>query len=192
LQTLNRARSVARMSGMQPRSYVVQCRPHQEQRAYENLSRQGFSCYLPKIRTIRLRQGRRLEREEPLFPGYLFISLDSINDNWQPVRSTRGVVQIVRFNEHPVPVSEEIIEMIRTRSATERRSRCLQQGERVRIIEGAFQDIEAIFMANDGVERVVLLMAILHRTQTVSFPVTSVREITAASSDRAARSTAHP
>ena len=32
---------------------------------------------------------------EPLFPGYLFIRLDSTHDNWYPIRSTRGVNRVV-------------------------------------------------------------------------------------------------
>jgi transcriptional antiterminator RfaH len=53
----------------------------------------------------------------------------------------------------------------------------LNPGERVQIIEGAFSQIEAIFLANDGDERVVLLMNILQQDQRLSFPVGSVSKI---------------
>lgn len=36
---------------------------------------------------------------ESLFPGYLFIQLDQLNDNWHPIRSTRGVNQLVTFGK---------------------------------------------------------------------------------------------
>jgi transcription antitermination factor NusG len=55
----------------------------------------------------------------------------------------------------------------------------LKAGERVLITDGCFADVEAIFVTNDGEQRVMLLMNILHREQTVSFPVTSVRKVRA-------------
>jgi transcriptional antiterminator RfaH len=165
------------MSQTRANWYVIQCKPHQENRALENLARQGFSCYLPTLTVEKLRFGTKVEVTEPLFPSYLFINLDRISDNWHPIRSTRGVIRIVRFNDYPIPVRGEIIDVIRKRLAGEpARIPYLQPGERVRITEGCFADVEAIFVANDGMERVVLLMNILHREQTLCFPIASVRK----------------
>src|SRR5690606_41037685 len=65
-------------------------------RARENLENQGFTCFLPELSVERLRAGRRIQREEPLFPGYLFIRLDRAS-GWHTVRSTRGVQKLVTF-----------------------------------------------------------------------------------------------
>lgn len=161
----------------QRRWYVVQCKPRQDCRALEHLVRQGFHCYLPTLHVEKLQHGRLIEIEEPLFPGYLFIELDELRDNWHPIRSTRGVNQIVRFNKHPVPVRDEIINAIRRRLADSRtKVPYLRPGERVVITKGCFADLEAIFVANDGQERVTLLMTVLHHEQVVSFPVACVRK----------------
>jgi transcriptional antiterminator RfaH len=161
----------------QRRWYVVQCKPRQDCRALEHLARQGFRCYLPTLHVEKLQHGLVIEVEEPLFPGYLFIELDELRDNWQPIRSTRGVNQIVRFNEYPVPVRDEIIEAIRRRLADSRiKVPYLRPGERVVVTEGCFADLEAIFVANDGQQRVTLLATLLHREQMLSFPVASIRK----------------
>ena len=158
------------------RWYVVQCKPRQDRRALEHLQRQGYSCYLPTLAVERLSQGRKLTFEEPLFPGYVFIHLDALRDNWSPIRSTRGVNQIVRVREHPLPVSDQVVEAIRARCASQQGSvPYLRPGERVLITEGCFSQLEAIFVASDGVERVTLLMQILQHEQTLSFPLASVR-----------------
>ena len=158
--------------------YLLHCKPREDARALEHLERQGYNCYLPTLVLEQLRHGRKVERRESLFPRYLFIRLDEINSNWYPIRSTRGVSQIVRFNAQPVPVKDEIVELIRARLAQKpARVPYLQPGERVRITEGAFSDVEAIFVSSDGDERVVLLMNILHREQRVRFPVGSVRKL---------------
>jgi transcriptional antiterminator RfaH len=141
----------------QLRWYLVHCKPREDERALEHLQRQGFECYRPMRPVERLRDHRRLVAVEPLFPRYLFIHLDSVHDNWYPIRSTRGVHQIVRFDkEKPLAVSDAIIEGIRMRLATRAPEPYLKPGERVRITEGPFSHLEAIFVANDGDERVVL------------------------------------
>lgn len=161
------------------RWYLVHCKPREEVRAQENLQRQGFECYRPLRPIERLRRdGKRHSLTEALFPGYLFIHLDRVHDNWYPIRSTRGVNQIVRFNAYPLPVREEIIEGIRARLASPTAAEpYLKPGERVQITEGPFSQLEAIFVANDGDERVVLLLCLLHQDQQLSFPVRSVRKL---------------
>ncbi|MCY1458461.1 Transcription antitermination protein RfaH [compost metagenome] len=47
-------------------------------------------------------------------------------------------------------------------------------GERVRILEGGLGALDAIFMSADGEERVILLISLLHRQQTVSMPLMNV------------------
>lgn len=144
------------------RWYVIQSKPRQDRRALENLQRQGYSCYQPTLVVEKLLQGRKLAIEQPLFPGYLFIQLDPVRHNWSPIRSTRGVNQIVRVREHPLPVRDEVVEAIRARCASQQESiPYLRPGERVLIKEGCFSQLEAIFVANDGAERVTLLMQIL-------------------------------
>jgi transcriptional antiterminator RfaH len=160
------------------RWYVVQCKPREDARALEHLERQGYTCFLPVLAVEKLRHRRKVEVSEPLFPGYLFISLNTVYDNWHSIRSTRGVLQLVRFNDYPVPVPDHIVHAIQVRAATQSaRVPLLKPGERVRITEGCFSDLEAIYVANDGGERVVLLMKILHREQTLSFPLASIRKV---------------
>jgi transcriptional antiterminator RfaH len=84
----------------------------------------------------------------------------------------------VRFNNYPVPVRDEIVEGIRSRlSQPEAQEPYLKAGERVQITEGPFSHVEAIFVAHDGAERVVVLMNILQQDQTVTFPLRSVRKL---------------
>ena len=129
-------------------------------------------------RVERMQMGRRREIAEALFPGYLFIHLDKINDNWLPIRSTLGVHRIVRFGEYPTPVADVLIDRIRQRMQRgPAKVPYLKPGEPVKIVEGSFAQVEAIFVADDGEERVMLLMNILGSEHRLSFPVASVRKI---------------
>jgi transcriptional antiterminator RfaH len=155
--------------GSNPRWYLIQTKPRQEARAEENLRRQHFECYRPQKR----RGSFNGKAEEPLFPGYLFIRLDRQMDNWYPIRSTRGVARVVSFGGEPTPVKDELIEQLRQRLAVEQpqpEAPQFKPGERVQLIGGSFQDIEAIFISVDGEARSVILLNLLQREQKVRVP----------------------
>jgi len=154
--------------------YLVQCKPRQDERAEEHLARQGFSCFRPQYQRERMVRGRRHVLVESLFPGYLFIQLAQ-SDNWAPLRSTRGVNRLVGFGGFPLPVSDELIVQLRQRTETAPHP-LLEAGDRVRITGGSFAELDAIFLAMDGEERVTLLMTMLNREHRLSLPLTSVRK----------------
>lgn len=151
--------------------YLVQCKPRQDFRALEHLQHQGYECLLPTHQIERLRNGQWDRQEEPLFPGYLFIELDTMQDNWMPIRSTRGVSQIVRFGPNPLPVPNQIVSCLRFRHQPPTRE--LQPGDKVLVDWSGTQGIEAIFLQKDGAERVLLLMNILQREVQVSVSIRS-------------------
>ncbi|WP_236198434.1 transcription/translation regulatory transformer protein RfaH [Pseudomonas pseudonitroreducens] len=148
------------------RWYLVQCKPRQDLRALENLQYQGYECFLPTQQIERLRNGQWNHQKEPLFPGYLFIELDTSQDNWMPIRSTRGVSQIVRFGANPLPVSNHIISYLRLHAPSEDHE--FQPGDKVILDWSGTSGIEAIFLAKDGTERVLLLLTLLQRVVQVS------------------------
>ncbi|MFJ4145497.1 transcription/translation regulatory transformer protein RfaH [Pseudomonas sp. NPDC089734] len=151
------------------RWYLIQTKPRQEARAQEHLQRQHFECYRPLATEKRTNKG-----EEELFPGYLFIRMNQVHDNWYPIRSTRGVARIVTFGGHPIPVQDHLIEQIRQRLLAPRPKAVFTQGEHVRVTAGGFCDVEAIFLTVDGNERAVILLNLLQRQQKVVLPLSSL------------------
>ncbi len=154
------------------RWYLIQTKPRQEARAEEHLLRQHFECYRPLKASAATRSAQGAKAGEPLFPGYLFIRLDSTHDNWYPIRSTRGVNRVVSFGGQPTPVRDELIEQLRQRLAQDERATVasFKPGERVQVSGGSFSEIEAIFVSSDGEERSVILLNLLQREQKVRVP----------------------
>ncbi|MHC8387664.1 transcription/translation regulatory transformer protein RfaH [Pseudomonas sp. MDT2-39-1] len=151
--------------------YLVQCKPRQDERAEEHLTRQGYECNRPVCRRERTVRGQRTYLQESLFPGYLFINLPD-ESNWAPLRSTRGVNRVVSFGGKPLAVSQDLITQLQNR--VENSKPAFIAGERVQILEGGLGALDAIFMSADGEERVILLVNLLHRQQTVSIPLMNV------------------
>lgn len=147
------------------RWYLVYTKPRQERIARTNLERQGYEVYLPLTREQRRRQGKRAILITPLFPRYLFIHLDRQTDNWGPIRSTLGVVSLVKFTHTPAPVPEDLVLALHAREDAEgllppAESR-LRRGSRVRILDGSLAGYEGIFLASSGRDRVVILLDIM-------------------------------
>ena len=153
--------------------YLVQCKASQDARAEINLLNQGYICFRPTLRRERELRGRRRIVCESLFPSYLFIQLGA-DESWAPLRSTRGVSRVVSFGGKPLPVRDELIAQFHGHNSDAPMEIRFSCGERVRITDGPFVELEAIFLAMEGEERVVLLMHFLEREQRISMPLTDV------------------
>jgi len=146
--------------------YLIQCKPRQDGRALEHLSRQGFECFGPTLSVESIKANKLCRTEQPLFPGYLFARI-AADGNWTALRSTRGVSRVIGFCGHPCQVDDAIVEQLRTRCAADAGQVVFSPGDKVHIKTGPLADMDAIFLAMDGDERVVLLLNILHREQQV-------------------------
>lgn len=162
----------------QPAWYLLQCKPRQDERAEEHLKNQSFTCYRPLIAVEKRKNGRLVTVKESLFPGYLFVHL-RLEDNWAPLKSTRGVSRIVSFGKGslPYPVADSLIHTLhqRVEQQTSTTVPLFTSGEKVLIQEGCFANLEAIFEQMDGEHRVILLLNLLGRQQSVAVPLSAVR-----------------
>jgi transcriptional antiterminator RfaH len=157
------------------RWYAVQAKPREDARAEAHLRRQGFDIFRPMLRARKRRAGCMRSVLESLFPRYLFIHLDD-HDNWMPIRSTRGVVGLVRFGHRPAPVPDEVIDEIRCRMGPD--NHCLdfsetidyRPNEPVTITEGPFEGFEALFQARKGKDRVTVLLSLMRQVQRATLP----------------------
>ena len=143
--------------------YVVLTKPKQELRAQEHLERQGGVAFVPKFANERIIRGQRVVRQEPLFPGYLFLQVDSDNALLSNVRSTLGVRQILTFAGQLMTIAPSIIADLQQRNSnTELHTPApFSAGQAVTLNSGPFQHYQAIFKEHDGCERGIILLGLL-------------------------------
>ena len=89
--------------------YLVQLKPNGHRLAKANLERQGFKAFLPLQNVTKRSAHKFVESLVPLFPGYMFVELDTVQNAWRKVNSTLGVARIVSLAGAPTPVPSEIV-----------------------------------------------------------------------------------
>jgi transcriptional antiterminator RfaH len=155
--------------------FAVLTKPRAESVAREHLARQGFECRLPRTRRVLRRAEGMREVVEPLFPRYLFLRADPESQDLSRVRSTRGVTALVRRGVEPARVPEPVIAALEARSdAGDGFVRldppALAPGAGVRVTQGPFEGMDAVFKARSANERVMLLVRVLGEASTVEVP----------------------
>lgn len=156
------------MMSIGPRWYVVQTHPHSESKAGWHLGRQGFDTYLPRYGKRR-RHARRVETvAAPLFPRYLFVSIDMATQRWRSIHSTIGVSRLVCNGDEPAVLADGVVDGLRRRENEEGFVRLesrlrFAMGEQVRIVDGIFATCLGLFDGVSDGERVAVLLDMLGR-----------------------------
>ncbi len=163
--------------------YCVQTKPRSEIRALEHLERQQFECLLPRIRRpARASRTHRLSSViEPLFPRYLFVHADPSRQSLAPIRSTCGVIGLVRFANQPARVPDQIIERLcldgGPDGVIEPAPITFRPGDAVRIIEGPFHGLSAIYTQPSGEQRALVLLTLLGSERRVQVPAAALQPL---------------
>lgn len=152
--------------------FVAQLKPQGLRRAEENLARQGFLSFCPKRQESLVRGGRRLTRDAPLFPGYLFVHFDPAVSGWSSINATRGVTRLILSDiRRPTPLPEPFMAGLIARCDARGRigaPQDLKVGDRIRVISGPFADTVARIETLEEGERLGILMDLMGRETRIS------------------------
>lgn len=161
--------------------FLVRSKPRQEAVALTNLARQGYESYLPLFATEKLVRRKSTVVQEPMFARYLFVRLDTTGQgqSWSPIRSTVGVSELVCFGSRPARVDDALIATLRERESTQQASptTLFAHGDSVRITEGAFAGLDAIYQMNDAEGRAMVLLDLLSKPVAMTIDAASLRKV---------------
>jgi transcriptional antiterminator RfaH len=159
--------------------YVIQTKPREDQRALDNLRAQSFEAFQPRCTVTRKRAGQRREVLEPLFPGYVFVALDRLEQDWGPIRSTRGVARLVRFGDEIPSLPTGLVESLRALDGIVLADPVarLKRGDAVRIVDGPLAGMQAAFDMVDGEQRAFVLLEWMQRRVRVAVARTALEAV---------------
>lgn len=150
--------------------YLVKTKFNQEQIATVNLENQNFKVYCPRSIIS--------NKNVVLFPGYIFIQLDQNLQNFSAIKSTKGVINFVRFGLSFAKIPNNVIDLIKKNEfLTAQKIISLDnfnKGDNVKITEGVFKNCIAIFKSIKADERVTLLMNLMGQEQSINIDKNSI------------------
>ena len=161
------------MQPAQANWFAVVTKPRQEQIALENLQRQGFTCFLPMAENPYQRRSKKQQQIiEPLFPRYLFLNAIATSQNLAPVRSTRGVISMVRFGTELAVIPDSIIRAIKNRIEPDTglikiKPIQIKAGDKVTVFDGPLAGINGIVTERNSENRALILMELMGRPTKV-------------------------
>ncbi len=160
------------------RWYVTQTKARQEGRAQENLESQGYTTYCPRITRLCRRRGAWQKVGEPLFPRYLFMRLEEGEDDFTPIRSTKGVLAMLRFGDKPASISQQAIDSIRHQEQQWQHGELsLKQGDKIQFIKGPFAGLNGIFNKKCNEKRVFILLELLGKENFISVDINNIVQV---------------
>lgn len=109
---------------------------------YMNMGEKIFRVEVPQKTVTQVKGGKKQEKEEKIFPGYVLVEMIMDDDSWYVVRHTAGVTKFVGSAKKPVAAKDSEIKKIihHAQTQTQKIQLDVKAGDKVRIISGPFAD----------------------------------------------------
>lgn len=162
------------MASKMKRWYLLYCKRGDQKRAQQHLENQGVECFYPQIEVEKVVRGKEKQVKEPLFPSYIFVRFDyEQGPSFTTVRSTRGVVDFIKFGTRPHEVQGDLVFELKEFEkcySIETEDCCVEfeSGQVVKIQSGQFAGVEAIFDQKDGEARSIMLVKMISHVVPIS------------------------
>ena len=138
-----------------PAWYVIHCYSGYENKVRHNLEQRIetmgmkdkiFDVVIPTQEEIEVKDGKRRTVERHIFPGYVLVNMQLTEESWYVVRNTPGVTGFVGMGNNPTPLRpEEVAQIVKRMEAEAPTVKVtFKVGERVRIVDGPFNDFRGV------------------------------------------------
>lgn len=140
-----------------------------------------FNVVIPKEKKIKIRNGKRKEIEEKIYPGYVLVEMILNDESWYVVRNTPRVTGFAGVDAStPVPLSKtEVDELMAKMEKKETGYRIeLRAGDLVKITDGPFKDYDAkVSEVDEEKSKIKVLVAIFGRDTVVELDPLQVQKL---------------
>ena len=141
--------------------YIAQIKPNSSHSATQNLERQGFQTFLPKMEITKRKENKFVVKNAYVFPGYMFVCFDPHSITWTKINSTYGVSKILTFNKKPSEISSDLILGLKNRyeiNGDPTQKENIQKGDFIKFYTGPFADLIAKVESADEKKRIWILL----------------------------------
>ena len=141
--------------------YLIQFKKNAHRLAERNLNYQEFKTFLPLQNFTSKRGSKFSTYTKPLFPGYMFVSIELDKAPWRKINNTLGVSRLICQNGVPKRVPPEIVSGLMSRCDSFGKllpPNSFARGDSVAVLSGALADFIATVETIENNQRVWVLM----------------------------------
>jgi transcriptional antiterminator RfaH len=141
--------------------FIAQIKPNSYNSAMQNLERQGFETFLPKMNITQRQKNKFLVKNVYVFPGYMFVCFNPYIIAWNKINSTYGVSKILAFNNKPSEISSHLVQDLKNRyeiNSNPTQKDKLKKGDSIKFYTGPFSDLIAKIESVDENNRIWALL----------------------------------
>lgn len=96
-----------------PKWYVIKVYPGAERKVATELVARRFGIFIPESEKTVVRRGRKFDRVELMFPGYIFVFVWDVLRHRSRIECIEGVAGLVYMDGKPASISDGEIDVIR-------------------------------------------------------------------------------
>lgn len=154
--------------------YCIYYKPNCFKIVTSHLSRlkSEYEIYSPKLKYVKVVNGKKVEKIQDLFPCYFFLKTDE--ENLSLIRFTRGVKRILGSNKGDYSVIDEnFIDSLKSAENDDgyiffETDKKFEKGEQIEIIDGPFKGITAQYLYSlSSQERVAILLNVANSSTKI-------------------------
>lgn len=173
----------------EPKWYVIHTYSGHENKVKINLENrvklfgvegQITDVFVPIQEKIEIRDGKKTEVKERIFPGYVLVRMELNDQTWSVVQHTPGVTSFVGTTQRPKPISDTEVTAIKQFSdqkAPQYKAK-FSVGEALKIIDGPFSDfIGTVDDIDDEKGKLHVLVSIFGRETPVELDFLQVSKL---------------
>ena len=141
---------------------------------------QVFEVIIPIQDKFTIRQGKKVKKQEKIFPGYILVQMVLSDDSWLVVRTTPGVTGFVGMEKQPTPISKKEVQNIvsTVEKGKPKYTAKFSVGEAVKITDGPFSEfLGTVEEVDEGKGKVKVLVSIFGRETPVELDFLQVSKI---------------
>lgn len=109
-----------------------------------NLGDRIFEIIVPTEKQVRVKGGKRTEKEERIYPGYIIIHMIIDDETWYAINNVEHVSGFIGTKEYAESLSQEEVDTIKQQMSGDvvHHETDFKVGDMVRIIDGPFADLD--------------------------------------------------
>ena len=172
------AREAVAKSRPLSRWFAVYTTPRHEKAVARQFEVRQLEAFLPLYRSVhRWKNGCRVSVEQPLFPSYVFVSVE--RRDYLRVLQTPGVLSLVGSGRDPAPLPSAEIESLRSGLPLREFEPhpYLVVGKRVRIHSGALAGMVGVLVRKKNNLRVVLTLDLIMQSVSVEIGIDEIEPV---------------